>query len=390
VKTPTSSYTGPGLYLHIPFCTSICPYCDFAVLIGYQQRRAGFVEALIAEIRQHRDQPQLTYDTIYLGGGTPSSIATDQLDQVLTTIRQELSLSPDPWLYLEANPEDVTPENLRAWRALGFRTISIGVQSFDDEVLSFLGRRHRAAQASKSVELARQAGFHTVSIDLIYGFAGHEPVAWRRQLDQAIALAPDHLSCYQLTLHQKTVLGRRYQRGELVELPEPVQAELFLLTHKLLNDSGFQGYEVSNFAAAPAHHSRHNRKYWDHTPYLGLGPSAHSFDGNRRWWNLRKLRHYQAAVAAGRRPRAGEEELSAEELALEEVMLGMRTCAGVDTGRVRDRYGIDLLAANTEVVSNLAQAGLLEQHGAKLVPTIAGLAVADTIAREIVIPGGEP
>jgi oxygen-independent coproporphyrinogen-3 oxidase len=381
------SYTGPGLYLHLPFCTSICPYCDFAVLIGYQERRTGFVEALTSEIRQHRDEPQLTFDTIYVGGGTPSSIAADQLEQILTTISRELSLSPDPWLYLEANPEDVTPENIRAWWALGFRTISIGVQSLDDDVLRSLGRRHTAAQAQASIELSRRAGFHTVSIDLIYGFPGHKPRDWQRQLNQAITLAPDHLSCYQLTIHRQTVLGRRQQRGELNELPEPVQAELFLLTHNLLNDAGFQGYEVSSFAAAPSHRSHHNCKYWNHTSYLGLGPSAHSFDSNRRWWNLRKLRHYQAAIAAGRRPRAGEEELSPEELVLEEVMLGMRTYAGVDTGRVRDRYGIDLLAANTEVISRLSQTGLLEQHGPRLTPTIAGLAVADTLAREIVIPG---
>lgn len=384
---PSPPHTGPGLYIHLPFCSSICPYCDFAVLIGYQERRAGFVEALIAEIRQHRDQPQLSFDTIYLGGGTPSSIAADQLEQILTATRQELSLCPDPWLYLEANPEDVTPENLRAWRALGLRTISIGVQSLDDEVLRFLGRRHTAAQARASIELARQAGFHTVSIDLIYGFTGHEPDAWQRQLDQAIALAPDHISCYQLTVHRETVLGRRHLRGELAELAEPVQAELFLLTHSLLNDSGFQGYEVSNFAAGPAHRSYHNCKYWDHTPYLGLGPSAHSFDGRRRWWNLRKLRHYQAAVAAGRQPRAGEEKLGPEELALEEVMLGMRTYAGVDTGRIYDRYGIDLATANTEVICRLSDADLIEEHGPLLVPTIAGLAVADTIAREIEIPG---
>jgi oxygen-independent coproporphyrinogen-3 oxidase len=341
----TPRWSEAGLYIHIPFCTSVCPYCDFAVLIGHEPRRASFVTSLLAEIGlQHGEE--LCFDTIYLGGGTPSSLAIDQIEQILAAIRQGLAIAPEPWLYLEANPEDITRHSVQAWRELGFRTISIGVQSLDDQVLRFLGRRHTAAQARHSVHLARDAGFDTVSIDLIYGYLGHDRRTWQRQLQQALEIEPDHLSCYQLTLHSGTVFGRRRSRGELHELPEPVQAELFLLTHQLLNERGLRGYEVSNFAAADHHRSRHNCKYWDHSPYLGLGPAAHSFNDNRRWWNLRKLRQYQNALADGRRPIAGEEQLSPAELAFEEVMLGLRTYAGVDTAGIRRRYGIDVIATN--------------------------------------------
>jgi oxygen-independent coproporphyrinogen-3 oxidase len=381
--------TAPGLYLHVPFCSAICPYCDFAVLTGGRARRARFVEHLLAETELWSGSPFAGCDTVYLGGGTPSALLPEELARVLAAARERLGVAPDAWISLEANPDDVTPEALAAWRAMGVRTLSLGVQSFDPEALVFLGRRHDARQARESVERALAAGFDTVSIDLIYGLPedapGAGPAAWRRTLAEATRLAPHHISCYQLTIHEGTPFGFRQARGALTELPEPAQADLFTFTHRFLAAAGWPAYEVSNFARAPEHRSRHNRKYWDHTPYLGLGPSAHSFDGARRWWNERKLPGWERRVAAGERPIAGEETLDREALALEALMLGLRTVDGVDLDVLRDRYGMNLQVGNAQLLDRLAAEGLLELSAGHLRPTLSGLAVADGLARALAL-----
>ena len=271
--------SGPGLYLHIPFCSAVCPYCDFSVLKAGVPARKRFVEHLAAEVplaaREWSDPRP--FDTVYFGGGTPSLLPPEDLERVLGACRSQLALAtPAPWTFLEANPEDVTPDACAAWRGLGVRTLSLGVQSFSDEALRFLGRRHSATQARAAVETAQAAGFDTVSVDLIFGLPGQTPEAWQRDLATAVVLGPGHLSCYQLTIHPRTRFGVAARRGQLSELSEEEQAVLFELTHRFLADAGYSAYEASNFARSRDHESRHNRKYWDHTPYLGLGPSAHS------------------------------------------------------------------------------------------------------------------
>jgi oxygen-independent coproporphyrinogen-3 oxidase len=377
----------PGLYLHVPFCSKICPYCDFAVLMGGPERRGRFVERLIGEIRLwEADGAAFSpFDTIYFGGGTPSCLTPDELERILEAVRRSLPVAADPWIFLEANPEDVTPESLAAWRGLGVRTLSLGVQSFDADTLRFLGRRHGPEEARRAVELSVAAGFGTVSLDLIYGSPGESRESWRRSLEEAVRLGPDHISCYQLTIHEGTPFGFRLERGKLAETPEAEQAEIFLLTHEILRDHGYPAYEVSNFARSPESQSRHNRKYWDHTPYLGLGPSAHSFSGRRRWWNERKLGPYEKRVDLGEKPLAGSEELSAEDLALEALMLGLRTTAGLDLQRFRERYGVDLVAKNGPLLEQLTAEGLLSPKDGALVPTLAGLAVADSLARSFAL-----
>lgn len=369
-----------GLYLHVPFCSAICPYCDFAVLTGGRERRAGFVEHLLAEMRLWAGAP-FAFDTIYFGGGTPSALEPEELARIVEASRAAFLIDKDAWTFLEANPEDVTPESLRAWRELGVRTLSLGVQSFDASTLRFLGRRHDPLGARRGVELALEAGFHTVSLDLIYGSPEESPETWRRTLEEAVRLRPDHISCYQLTFHEGTPFGFRLGRGEMAEIPETAQADLFDLTHRFLADHGYPGYEVSNFARSPEHRSRHNQKYWDHTPYLGLGPSAHSFAGMRRWWNERKLGPYEKRIEEGEKPVAGSEELKPRDLALEALMLGLRTRAGVDLVRFRERYGIDLETENRPLIERLGEEGLLEKREGTLAPTLAGFAVADSLAR---------
>ena len=373
----------PGLYLHIPFCSAICPYCDFAVLTGGPERQRRFTDHLLSEISLWSPERSEfdSIDTIYFGGGTPSALAPEDLARIQAAVRENLSIRNDAEVFFEANPEDVTAENVRAWRNLGVQFLSLGIQSFDADALKFLGRRHTPEQARRSVEIAREAGFETVSIDLIYGLPDQPFETWRRTLEEAVALAPDHVSCYQLTIHEGTPFGFRLARGKMTELPENAQADLFLFTHEFLGDHGYPGYEVSNFARSPAHRSRHNQKYWRHVPYLGLGPSAHSFSGTRRWWNERKLKPYEAKIDAGDRPIAGTEDLSRQDLALEALMLGLRTFDGVDLDAFHERYGVDLRKHNEPLIERLAGDGLLKLEDHALVPTLAGLAVTDSLAR---------
>jgi putative oxygen-independent coproporphyrinogen III oxidase len=370
-----------GLYVHVPFCSKICPYCDFAVVTGGRARRLAFVESLLAEIDLWAGE-DWAFDTIYFGGGTPSALEPEDLARILAALRRAFPrLSPDSWIFLEANPEDVRPQSLRAWHELGVRTLSLGIQSFRAADLRFLGRRHGPEVARRSVAEALEAGFSTVSVDLIYGLPDQTEADWQRTLEEAVGLQPHHLSCYQLTIHEGTPFGRFLERGALQELPETAQADLFALTHRFLKDAGYPAYEVSNFACSPEHQSRHNRKYWNHTPYLGLGPSAHSLRGFRRWWNERRLAAWEAKIAHGERGEDGGEELTPEQLALEALMLGLRTIEGLDLVRFRERHGLDLAALHYPLLRRFEEEGLLERTADRLAPTLAGLAVADSLVR---------
>ncbi len=373
---------GPGLYLHVPFCSAICPYCDFAVLTGGAPKRRRFVASLLDEIALWADSEWRGFDTIYFGGGTPSALGTDQIGEILEAIYVTFPESRGARIFLEANPEDATAEAFTALRALGLATLSLGVQTFESAELAFLGRRHTPEQAKRSFYLAREAGFPTVSVDLIFGLPDQTPAAWRRSLEAAVSLSADHVSCYQLTIHEGTPFGFRRDRGQLAEMPEPAQGEIFHLTHQLLGDAGYEGYEVSNFARAPEHRSRHNQKYWCHVPYLGLGPSAHSFDGKRRWWNERKLGPWEEKIEKRERPIAEEETLTAGNLALEALMLGLRTKEGLDLQEFQVRYGVDLEATNAALIERAIEGGLLFREGERLKPTRGGLAVADGLARD--------
>ena len=392
--------SAPGLYLHVPFCSAVCPYCDFSVLRAGVPARQRFVEHLVAEaaLAARGWSDPRPFDTVYFGGGTPSLLPPEDLERVLGACRAHLSLAT-PWIFLEANPEDVTPDACAAWRGLGVRTLSLGVQSFSDDALRFLGRRHRAEQARAAVETAQAAGFDTVSIDLIFGLPGQGPETWRRELATVAALGPGHVSCYQLTIHPRTRFGVAAKRGQLSEMPEGEQAVLFDLTHRFLADAGYSPYEVSNFARSRDHESRHNRKYWDHTPYLGLGPSAHSLaiedasavPAARRWWNELRTPRWEGRVAAGERPVEAEESLGPKQMATEAVMLGLRTTAGIDLDAFTMRYGVDLLAVNAALAERLVAEGHLAARAdpggtRRLVPTASGLAVADGMATAFDIP----
>jgi len=383
----------PGVYIHVPFCKRVCPYCDFAVQTGGPKKRDAYVQSLLREIHWwgagesgwRNPEP---FDTVYLGGGTPSSLALDDLERVLTTLRSVLSVDEDAEITLEANPEDVSVANVAAWRALGVSRLSLGVQAFDDAALEVLGREHTAEQAATAAQRSLAAGFDAVSLDVIFAVPGQTPEEWRSTLQYAVDLQPHHISCYELTVHQGTRFFRARQQGRFAEVTDDDKAEQFFFTHRYLADAGYPAYEVSNFARAPGQRSQHNAKYWDHTAYLGLGPSAHSFDGRHtRWWNERRLIDWQAALDEHGRAIREEEALAPEQLVLESLALGLRTTAGVDLERIDRRYGVDLEGTNGAVIKRLVGDGYLATRSdSRLVPTLEGLAIADTLALQFEVP----
>ena len=326
------------------------------------------------------------FDTIYLGGGTPSHLEPEHLARVLDGCRRHRGAGESAAITLEANPEDVTRESLVAWRELGISVLSLGVQSFDDASLRFLGRRHDGATARRSAEEALLAGFETVSLDLIFGLTGQTAADMSHDAEILVDLAPEHASLYQLTIHEGTPFGFRLARGRMSELPGERQAELFLLPHQILAGAGYETYEVSNFARSPAHRSRHNQKYWRHVPYLGLGPSAHSFSGRRRWWNERKIKPWSARIARGESPVADSELLTPRDLVLERLMLGFRTRDGVDLDAMPGDWGPRLRAANRQLIEELCVLGLVEDDTHRLRPTTRGMALADSLPRRFSLP----
>lgn len=323
-----------------------------------------------------------TFDTVYLGGGTPTALNEEQLGRLLEAARRSLTISENATVSIEANPEDVTGTRARTWAGLGVSRLSLGVQSFDAGELVFLGRRHTPGQARRAAEVGLEQGM-TVSLDLIYGLPGRSASAWRENLDTAVALEAHHISCYQLTVEAGTPLALQGRRGEWTEPGGDLVADLFYLTHAFLGVSGYPAYEVSNFASTPESRCLHNRKYWEGAPYLGLGPSAHSFDGRERWWNQRPETLWGREIEAGRSPEAGRETLSPEQLALEAVMLGLRTPGGVDLGSIEGVDAPMLLEKNAGALSRSVGQGLLRIDGERLLPTLRGMARADALARSI-------
>jgi oxygen-independent coproporphyrinogen-3 oxidase len=368
----------PGLYIHVPFCLSKCNYCDFYSVSSLSMLPA-FLEALCREMELYlgRFEP---FDTVYVGGGTPSILDPGQVEAILTRVRETFKLLPNPEITLETNPADLDRAYLESIRAMGINRLTIGVQSFDQTILDFLGRRHSANQAIGAIEAARRAGFANIGLDLIYGIPGQDIDAWLDTLKCALLFEPEHLSCYQLTVEPETPLGIRYQQGAFSLPDERLQHEFFIRTAEMLEDAGYVHYEVSNFARDMTFASRHNQKYWDHTPYLGLGPSAHSFSANQRWWNYRSVDQYITALTSGKPPVEASEILTMEQLQLEALYLGLRTKKGIHLQDYATRYRCDLLTQKGDRLTTLRDEGYVAIEDGYLYPTRAGLAMADALA----------
>ena len=327
-----------GVYVHLPFCACRCSYCDFFSTLQLADAGTSYVEAVVAEARLRRGELcGAQVKTLYLGGGTPSQLPLPLLSRLIDGLRESLDLSVVEEFTVEANPDDVTPKWCAAVAALGVNRVSMGVQSFEDQILRLIGRRHTARQAMDAVANLREAGISNISIDLIFGLPGQTVASWTVSVEQAIALKPQHISAYGLTYEEGTRLWRQREQGEVVEVPEEQCLEMYRVLVDELQAAGYEHYEISNFAL-PDYHSRHNSSYWDNTPYLGLGAAAHSYDGKVRRWNPHDLRQYMDKVLAGELA-CELEELSRSERYDERVMLGLRTARGVDAERLRMDFG---------------------------------------------------
>jgi oxygen-independent coproporphyrinogen III oxidase len=325
-----------GLYVHIPFCSALCPYCDFAVVVGRAADHAGYVEALRAEFAgADFDGP---FDTVFIGGGTPSFIDPALIGRFFVP-PGPLSLEErNQEITLEANPESIDATRAAAWRAAGVNRLSIGVQSFDDAVLRTLGRTHTADAVAPAVAAARTGGFDNLSLDLIYGTHGEPPDSWRATLDAALALQPQHLSCYALTIEERTAFGTAVAAGRMADPDQDELAAKYEHTCATLEAAGFIHYEISNWAR-PGFESRHNLVYWTQGDYLGLGLGAHSHRGGERWWNTRSLTRYLADPAHARE---GSETLDGEQQAQEWLSLRLRLLDPIDLSDAAARLGKDL------------------------------------------------
>jgi len=367
-----------GLYIHIPFCLSKCGYCSF-YSVGSVYLVPEYIAALKKEIKQYRGK-FTSFDTIYFGGGTPSLLTPKQLIEILTSIYKYFNIDADAEITMEANPGDICSEYLSNLREIGFNRLNIGAQSFSDKILKLLGRRHSAREAIASIDASRKAGFHNLGIDLIYGVHGLGIKSWEKTLQQAVSFALEHISCYQLSLDEKTPLYKEYNSVGWSLPDERTELKFFLTTDEELTKNGYIHYEVSNFARKEKFKSRHNQKYWQHTPYLGLGPAANSFLNNKRWWNRTSVKDYIKEIASGKIPVENSEKLSAEELQLETLFLGLRTQAGINLKKFKARFGVDLPLARKSMIDALVINNLVELKDGFLRPTVRGMAVADSLA----------
>ena len=317
------------LYIHVPFCARRCSYCSFAIAVRPSVPIDDYVQGVVREFAiRYPDAGQFPLDTMYFGGGTPSKLGGEGVARLLGALRARVTPASNAEITLEANPEDVSLGAARAWRESGVTRLSIGAQSFDDRVLTWMHRTHDAAAIRSAVEAARTAGFDALSLDLIFALPAALARDFERDLREAMALEPSHMSVYGLTVEPGTPVARWRERGQLREAGEDVYEREFLLAHDVLATHGLDHYEVSNYAR-PGHEARHNSAYWIGARYAGIGPSAHEFDGASRRWNVAAYAGWLDRVNGGRDPRDGSETLTQENKRIEEVYLGLRTADGL-------------------------------------------------------------
>jgi len=371
-----------GLYIHIPFCASRCIYCDFFSTTLLQQWGEQYVDAVIAEARLRRQElNNEPVRTVYLGGGTPSQLPVELLRHLVEGLHQVFGLQAVDEFTIEANPDDVTPQWCEALVPLGINRVSMGVQSLEDTVLQFIGRRHTAQQAVQAVTTLRDAGITNISIDLIYGIPGQTVASWNDTVKRAIVLQVPHLSAYGLTYEVNTRLWHARETGDVVEVPEEDCIAMYHSLVDLLCQAGYEHYEISNFAR-PGYYSRHNSSYWVGTPYLGLGAAAHSYDGKVRRSNPASLKRYVPAVLKGMTT-FDEERVRDWERYDERVMLGLRTARGVDARRLRDDFGERYYNHFVQQASPHVASGLMRHDGDRYVLTPQGVLLSDAVIRDL-------
>jgi len=374
-----------GIYIHVPFCTTRCGYCDFntytAAELGSEPRasRAGYVEAAIQELDLAAgvlgpEAPQIS--TIFVGGGTPTVLPPDDLGRLITAVRERFGLLDDAEVTTESNPESVDAASLHRLRELGFNRISFGMQSVVPHVLATLDRVHSPGRPQQAIAEAKLAGFANTSLDLIYGTPGESQADWQASLDAAIAAAPEHISAYALIVEEGTRLAAHIRRGELLPPDDDDLADKYLIADERLGAAGYTAYEVSNWATSSATRCRHNLGYWRSDHWWGIGPGAHSHIGGVRWWNVKHPRAYASRLAEGLSPAYAREVLTPEERRVERILLELRLTDGLATS----------LLTSTERgrLADLRNRGVADVEDGNLILTRRGRLLADGVIRELV------
>ena len=370
-----------GIYIHIPFCRARCSYCDFATGTYSGPLAERYVAALATEIRAFPslENEAAEADTIYFGGGTPSLLSPAQVETILEAVRERFSISTSAEVTMEMNPGTLSPEVLREFRRLGITRASFGAQTFDDTELRQLGRTHTAEDVRLTISYLREAGFDNVSFDLIAGLPRQTLEAWKRNLDEALALRPEHLSFYLLEVHEGTPLAEQIRQGRMPVPDDDVAAEMYRLMLDRASEAGYEHYEISNLSL-PGYESRHNSKYWLHHAVYGFGCSAHSFDGTRRRWsNERDALRYTELIEQGRSPVVEDFELSQRDVEAEAVFLGLRLMRGINLREHRSRFGVDLHSEKADDLARLHEAGLIEFQGDLLKLTRTGVLLSNEV-----------
>ena len=374
-----------GIYIHIPFCKKLCYYCDFYHVIE-KKDYSDFLTALSGESELRKDYlGKEQVSTIYFGGGTPSVLSVMEIKMILSRLRVDYDVAGDSEITIEVNPDDITPEYLKGLKESGINRISIGVQSWCDKDLKYLNRRHTGKQAEETISGALNAGFGNVTIDLIYGIPGMTTEEWAANLDKAFSFDIKHLSAYHLTIEPDTVFGKRKNKGLLIETDEEESNSQFNILAEKATKAGFVHYEISNFGK-PGFFSVHNMNYWKQIPYLGLGPSAHSFNRYSRQWNVSDIGKYTKSLRNGKLL-FEKEELNQKTRFNEYVMTSLRTMWGIDldyTERTFEKEGYDYVV-NT--AGKFIRYGMMKQEKNTLVLTSQGMMISDNIISEFMMPG---
>ena len=372
--------TTAGLYIHVPFCPSKCEYCDF-YSVTQLELVESYVEALLTEMELRAPRVNhLSFRTVYIGGGTPSLLTESQLERIREALFRHFHILPDSEFTIEANPGTLSPNKLIFFRNSGINRLSMGVQSFHHRELAFLGRIHTVTEVIENFYHAREAGFSNINIDLMTAFPGISETSFRKSLQEAIKLAPEHISCYTLIFEPGTVFYKRMQKGEMEPLSDDEEAGYYALASETLGVYGYLQYEISNFARGEEFVCQHNLIYWNYQPYLGLGPSAHSFFMTRREANKRSVVGYIKDVTAGKLPVDFAEELTPEQQMFEYLFLRLRLRDGIDMNAFEQRFGVSFLDKYNEPLHRLMSENLVEQEGQYLRLSEKGWMVADFVS----------
>ncbi|MBR4066897.1 MAG: radical SAM family heme chaperone HemW [Bacteroidaceae bacterium] len=371
-----------GIYIHIPFCKQRCNYCAFYSSTLYNIKEE-YTNAVCKELRMRKDYAgNDTIATIYLGGGTPSTLSAEQLHKICDTIYSTYNITETPEVTIECNPDDLTPQFLEQLRPLPFNRISMGVQSFNDTQLKLLGRRHTAEGARQAVANARAAGYSNISIDLMFALPGSSTEDWQHDLESAIKLKPDHLSAYNLMYEEGTPLYRALQRGDIEELSEDENVTQFRMLIDSMKAAGYRHYEISNFAL-PGRESRHNSSYWNDTPYIGCGAAAHSYNGTSRQWNIADIKEYIKGVQKGTL-NFEIERLTEEERYNDAILTRLRTADGLPLAWMREKFSERLNTYMLHATKKEIALGNLKEENGHLSLTPKGIFISDAVIRELI------